>query len=219
MLARQAEVGGCGIEDLEAWAAPLSSGAHRDTAVRRMVSRSAWAAVATCPVGSPAFRAGGRLLDAQFAANRALHGISRDEIAALVPQRRRQLVKDLVPQAGSGHVVAARLRDAGLLRVEDLDWWLDDLRGAGALEVSGTPAFFAVSALADAVNDEEASRVAAAADAAVTPEGHLKGHPPSSSDRCPFFHAQTHKRCTCGDMGHRIAIEHELDNTLGRRGM
>lgn len=167
MLARAAEAGRCGVEDLEAWAAPLSSGAHRDPAVRRMVSRCAWATVATCPVGSGAWRAGGRLLDAQWAANRALHGVSRDEIAALAPQRRRQLVKDLVHQTGAGHVVAARLHDVGLLRVEDLDWWLDDLRDAGAQQASSTPAFFAVYALADAADDEEASRVATAADAAV----------------------------------------------------
>ncbi|MGW1901689.1 NACHT domain-containing protein [Streptomyces hirsutus] len=167
MLARVAEAGGCSVEDLEAWAASLSSGAHGDPVVRRMLSRAVWAAVAACPVGSPAWRAGGRLLDVQWAANRALHGVSREEIAALAPQRRRQLVKDLVQRAGSGHVVAARLHDAGLLRVEDLDWWLDDLRGAGAQQASSTPAFFAVYALADAVNDEEASRVAAAAGAAV----------------------------------------------------
>ncbi|MEV5470175.1 hypothetical protein AB0N37_31900 [Streptomyces griseoincarnatus] len=167
MLAREAEAGGCGVEDLEAWAAPLSSGAHGDPAVRRMLSRAAWAAVATCPVGSPAWRAGGRLLDAQWAANGELHGISRDEITALAPQRRRQLVKDLVQRAGSGHVVTARLKDAGLLHKEDLDWWLDDLRDAGAQQAVSAPAFFAVYALADAVDDEEASRVADAAEAAV----------------------------------------------------
>ncbi|MFC9643845.1 NACHT domain-containing protein [Streptomyces mirabilis] len=166
MLARQAQAGRCSIEDLEAWAAPFSSGAHADPGVRRMLGRPAWVAVQTSPVGSSAWRAGARLLDAQWAANRSLQGVRAEEIAALKPERRRQLVKELVHQAGNGYAVAARMQDVGILRVEDVEWWLDDLRQVGA-ELAGTaPAFFALDMLADAVDEQDAARVVAAAEAA-----------------------------------------------------
>jgi hypothetical protein len=166
MLARQAQAGGCSIEDLEAWAAPLSSGAHADTVVRRMLGRTAWAAVQTSPVGSSAWRAGARLLDAQWAANRSLQGVSAEEITALEPERRRQLVRDLVHQAGNQYAVAARMRDLGMLRVEDVEWWLDDLRQVRAELVGSAPAFFALDVLADAVDEQHAARVVEAAEAA-----------------------------------------------------
>ncbi|WP_454341742.1 hypothetical protein [Streptomyces canus] len=166
MLARQAQAGRCSIEDLDAWAAPLSSGAHADPAVRRMLGRPAWVAVQTSPVGSSAWRAGARLLDAQWAANRSLQGVSAEEITALKPERRQQLVKDLVHQAGNGYAVAARMRDVGMLRVEDVEWWLEDLRQVRAEHVSSAPAFFALDVLADAVDEQDAARVVAAAEAA-----------------------------------------------------
>ncbi|MFD6613431.1 hypothetical protein ACFWD1_31710, partial [Micromonospora chalcea] len=139
----------CSIEDLDAWAAPLSSGAHANPAVRRMLGRPAWVAVQSSPVGSSAWRAGARLLDAQWAANRSLQGVSAEEITALKPERRQQLVKDLVHQAGNGYAVAARMRDVGMLRVEDVEWWLEDLRQVRAEHVSSAPAFFALDVLAD----------------------------------------------------------------------
>ncbi|MGW9068009.1 hypothetical protein ACWGQT_00960 [Streptomyces yangpuensis] len=166
MLTSHATVGACGIEDLDAWAASLPSAAHHDLTVRRMLSRSAWASVTTSAIGSDAWRAGGRLLHTQWAVSGALHGVSPDEVAGLDPRRRRQLVMDLVQQTGSGHTVATRLHDAGLLRAEDLGWWLEDLRGADAQQATSVPAFFAVYALAEAVDGEDAARVVAAAEAA-----------------------------------------------------
>ncbi|MGP3737589.1 NACHT domain-containing protein (plasmid) [Streptomyces sp. GDS52] len=166
MLARQSRAGRCSIEDLEAWAAPLTSGAHANPMVRRMLGRTAWTAVQTSAVGSSAWRAGTRLLDAQWAANHSLQGVSAQEITALERDRRRQLVWDLVYRAGNGHAVAARMRDVGMLRVEDVEWWLDDLRRVEAERSGSAPAFFALYALADAVDEEEAARVVAAAEAA-----------------------------------------------------
>ncbi|MGW6769238.1 hypothetical protein ACWGBX_02310 [Streptomyces sp. NPDC055037] len=172
MLARQAQAGRCSIEDLAAWAAPLSSGAYADPVVRRMLSRTAWVAVQASPVGSSAWRAGARLLDAQWATNHSLHGVSAEEIAALELERRRKLVKDLVHQARDGYAVAARMRDVGILRVEDVEWWLDDLRQVKAELAGSAPAFFALDALADVVDEQHAAWVVEAAEAA-TPGGSL----------------------------------------------
>ncbi|MGW1234240.1 hypothetical protein [Streptomyces californicus] len=166
MLARQAQADRCSIEDLAAWAAPLSSGAYADPVVRRMLGRITWVAVRDSPIGSSAWRAGARLLGAQWAANRSLRGVSSEELAALEPGRRRALVTDLVYQARNGDAVAAQMRDMGMLRVEDTDWWLDELRQVEAQLAGHTPAFFALDALADAVDDERAARVVEAAEAA-----------------------------------------------------
>lgn len=166
MLARRVAAGECGIDDLDAWAASLPSAAHGDPRVRRMLSSAAWASVTTSAIGSATWRSGGRMLQAQWAANRALHGVSPEEISALEPQRRRQLVKDLLQHSGSGHMAATRLHDAGLLRADDFEWWLEDLRSTDAQQATNVPAFFAVYALANVVDDEGAASVVAAAEAA-----------------------------------------------------
>ncbi|MGV9393345.1 hypothetical protein ACWDQL_30015 [Streptomyces olivaceus] len=166
MLDRQVQAGQCTVEDLDAWAALLPPGAHSDPAVRRVVGRCAWNAVCTAVVGDEQWRAGLRLLDAQWAANRTLYGVGDGEVAALPAQRRQQLVKELVQQDRDRHRAAARMRKAGMLRVDDLQWWIDDLSEIGTAEVTDAPAFFALHALADTVDDENAARVVTTARAA-----------------------------------------------------
>ncbi|MFF2367817.1 hypothetical protein ACFVU0_34595 [Streptomyces sp. NPDC058122] len=168
MLGRQERAGGCRIEDLAAWAAPLPSGSYGDTAVRRLLSRPAWKAISAAEVGSSQWRAAAGLLDALLTRHGSVHGVDETGIGSLEPERRRHLVKEVVARAGNGHAAAARMLEAELLSVADVQWWLDDLRDCAPERADSAPAFFALYALANVVDDEDARRVAAAAEA-VTP--------------------------------------------------
>ncbi|MFF3910546.1 NACHT domain-containing protein [Streptomyces sp. NPDC001848] len=165
MLGQQAGMGRYTVEDLNAWAASFTHADHRDPAVQRLLGRAAWTAVLTGPVGSSGWRSGGKLLYAQLAANQSLAGVGAAEMAQLPPERRRQLVKDLLDQTGRPDEVLYRVHRAGWLPADDLQWWLDDLQGVDAGHVESAPAYFVLSALADAVDGQAASRVVAAAQA------------------------------------------------------
>ncbi|MFF8531660.1 hypothetical protein ACF07B_06630 [Streptomyces sp. NPDC015532] len=166
MLARQDEAGGCRIEDLAAWVAPFQSGSYTEPVVRRLLGRSAWRSVSTDAVGSSQWRAAAGLLYALWVAGGSVQQADEDGVTALGPERRRHLVKEVVGRAGNGHAAAARMLTVGLVRLEDLPWWLDDLQGCSPDRAHSAPAFFALYALANVVDDKGARRVVAAAEAA-----------------------------------------------------
>lgn len=146
------------VADALAWFSDAPEAAHPDERARRLASAAALAVIREGPA-TERWEAAVSVIKWLF--GRSPSGLpvwSSSDLDDLGPERRRGLSRELLPGRAAGSIVVDLIRQ-GIVRAEDLHWWLDrleeDAAGAGDGGLSAAAVVRALVGLVLAADDDD----------------------------------------------------------------